>query len=58
MPKYRYKAARDGLVNSGTIDANTKSEATKRLKAEGYTSIRIKRAASDTNNLFRRFLGR
>lgn len=58
MTKYRYKAERDGMVSSGTVEATNKGDALKQLKAEGYSSIRLKRAASDTNSLFRRFFGR
>lgn len=58
MRKYRYSARRQGVDAHGVIDAESKAEAARLLKAEGYEAIRIKKAASDTNKLFRRFFSR
>lgn len=58
MPKFRYVASRDGASERGTLIAESKAEAVAKLKGQGYAGVRVKRAATETGSLFKRFFGK
>jgi len=58
MPQFRYIAHREGISEQGTVQAASKADAQKRLKAQGYAGIRLHRSAADTGGLFQRLFGR
>jgi len=57
MVKFRYQAQRDGAVERGIVEAESKREATEQLRAQGLKSVRVRRSPGETAKLFRRFLG-
>ena len=56
--KYRYVGVKHGVTERGTMEADNKAQVAQRLKAQGYTRVRVKRPVGDTGNLFRRLLDR
>ena len=58
MPTFRYVGRRAGVSERGTMEADSKTTVIKRLREQGYEGIRVKRGATDTDGLFRRFFGR